>query len=110
MRLIRKHFSELPKGQQKSIIEGFSLYYNADYLTGKYHNNIDAEVVVDENGILYDIRVYDPFNIVPQLECTSHVYINPDGWSNWLYGYCDPAGNDVDEILDEYNGEVQIEK
>lgn len=43
MRLIRKHFSELPKGQQKYIIEGFSLYYNPDYLTGKYHNNIDAD-------------------------------------------------------------------
>lgn len=103
-KLIKKYFSELPKGQQKSIIKDFQKWYNPDYLTGIYSNNIvDAEIVVDENGCLYDIRVFDPYHKVSQ----SDIYINFDGWSGWLYDYRDPAGHDMDTILEEYDGEVQ---
>jgi predicted metal-dependent peptidase len=107
-KLIKKFFSELPKGQQKSIIEDFQQSFNPEYLTGRYSNNIvDAEIVVDENGCLYDIRVFDPYHKVSHQEGKSAIYINFDGWSGWLYDYRDPAGHDIDEIFDEYDGEVQ---
>lgn len=67
---------------------------------------VNAQVVVDDDFNLYDIIVFDPFNNVKDVECRP-VYIGPSGWSNWLYEYTDPAGHDVDEILDDYDGEIQ---
>ena len=79
-------------------MEEFGETYNPAYLTGEYSDDdaeVGAEVVLDEDGNLCDIRVFDPYKRVP-----NGVYINPDGWSNWLYSYEDPDGNDIDTILE----------
>lgn len=108
------NFYELPQEQQKSIISEFGENFNPAYLTGKYSTNVvNAEVVTDEEGTLYDMRVFDPFNHVQprrdddRMMTDMAVYIGFDGWSDWLFDYTDPAGNDVDEIFEEYDGETQ---
>lgn len=108
------NFYDLPKEQQKSIIAEFGETYNSAYLTGEYSKGVvNAEVVTDEEDTLYDIRVFDPFNQVhPRkdddgLITDQTVYIGPDGWSYWLFDYTDPKGNDVDEIIENYDGETQ---
>lgn len=101
------NFYDLPKEQQEDIISEFGETYNPAYLTGEYSKGIvNAEVVTDEDGTLYDIRVFDPYNQVhPRkdddgLITDQAVYIGPDGWSHWLFYYEDLDGNDVDTILE----------
>lgn len=96
------NFYDLPKEQRESIISEFGEYFSPDYLNDKYsRNEVNVEVALDEDGNLYDARVFDPYQLVDK-----GVYINPDGWSNWLYDYHDPSGLDIDEIFDQRNGYV----
>lgn len=113
-KLIKKDFYTLTEEEQKSIIAEFGETYNPAYLTGEYSKGVvNAEVVTDEDGTLYDIRVFDPYNQVhPRKDddgmmTDQAVYIGWDGWSDWLFDYTDPAGNDVDEIIENYDGETQ---
>lgn len=106
-KLIKKDFYTLTEEEQKSIIAEFGETYNPAYLTGEYSKGVvNAEVVTDEDGTLYDIRVFDPYNQVhPRkdddgLITDQAVYIGPDGWSHWLFCYEDLDGNDVDTILE----------
>lgn len=96
------NFFDLSKEQQKSIISELGENFDPAYFAGDDLNNVNAEVVTDEDGTLYDVRVFDPFHNVE-----GDTYIGPDGWSNWLLDYTDPAGNDVDEIIENYDGETQ---
>lgn len=96
------NFFDLSKEQQESIRKEFSVNFNPAYLAGDDLDNINAEVVTDEGGILYDVRVFDPFQTVKD-----NVYIGPDGWSDWLLAYTDPEGNDVDEIIENFDGKTQ---
>ena len=107
-RLTSYYFDELTKEQQNRIMESFSESgYSNDYLNDKYSRSIvNAQVVVDEDWNLYDIKVFDPYQHVKNGE-NLPVYIGPDGWSNWLYKCRDNAGNDVDTILEDYDGEIQ---
>lgn len=74
-----------------------------NYLNGKFsREEVNVEVVIDEDGTLYDFRVFDPFQLVDK-----ELYVYADGWSNWLLEYRDNAGHDVDEILDEFDGVPQ---
>ena len=97
-------------------MEEFGKTYNPAYLTGEYSDDsaeVGAEVVLDEDGTLYDIRVFDPYNRVKPrkdddgLMRDQAVYIGPDGWSNWLFEYSDNEFNDIDTIFEEYNGVTQ---
>lgn len=107
-KLTSYYFDELTKEQQAKIMESFSESgYSADYLSGKYsRSTVNAQVVVDNDFNLYDVKVFDPYN---QVKTGEHlpVYIGPDGWSHWLYDYRDPAGNDIDEIFEDYDGMPQ---
>lgn len=96
------NFHELPKEQQKSIINELCENFNPAYFAGDDLSNVNAEVVTDKDGTLYDVRVFDPFHNVED-----NVYIGSDGWSDWLLAYTDPAGNDVDEIIENYDGVTQ---
>lgn len=108
MKLTSYYFNELNEEQQNRIMDNFSENgFNADYLNGKYSRAIvNAQVVVDGGWNLYDIKVFDPYNLVKDDECLP-VYIGAGGWSNWLFEYRDNAGNNIDEILDDYDGETQ---
>lgn len=101
-------FDELREEQQNRIMEAFSESgYNNDYLSDKFSRSIvNALVVVDGDWNLYDIKVFDPYHRVETGECLP-VYIGTSGWSNWLYEYRDNAGNDVDAILEDYDGVPQ---
>ena len=103
-------FNELTKEQQKSIVArlgaALGVGLTPDYLTGFPSNEVKVEVVLDEDGTLYDLRVFDPYHFIYPSE-NIPAYIGPDGWSCWLYDYHDPAGHDVDEILDEFDGVTQ---
>lgn len=115
-KLIKKYFKTLSQGEQESIIEEFGETYNPAYLTGEYSDDnaeVGAEVVLDEDGNLYDIRVFDPYNRVKPRkddDCLTRdqaVHIGPDGWSRWLFEYSDNEFNDIDTIFEEYNGVTQ---
>lgn len=110
------NFNELSKGQQEAIKNEFGKTYNPAYLTGEYSDDnaeVGAEVVLDEDGNLYDIRVFDPYSRVQPrkdddgLMRDQAVYIGPDGWSHWLFEYSDNEFNDIDTIFEEYDGETQ---
>ena len=97
--------SELTKEQQKSVITKLGAEtgagYTPDYLTGEFPcSEVNVEVVLDEDGTIYDIRVFDPFHII---NTGGHIpiYIGPDGWSGWLLDYHDPEGNDINTILQD---------
>ncbi len=103
-------FSELTKEQQKSVITKLGAEigagYTPDCLTGKFPSSeVNVEVVLDEDGTIYDIRVFDPFHFI---NTGGHIplYIGPDGWSGWLLDYHDPAGNDINTILQDQDGYV----
>lgn len=103
MRKLSIHnFHDLSEDVQESIISEFSEHFNPEYLSGDDLENVNAEVVLDEFYGLVDIRVFDPFKTVKD-----NVYIGPDGWSDWLMSYTDPAGNNVDEIIENYDGKPQ---
>lgn len=108
MKLTSYFFNELNEEQQNCIMDNFCENgFNADYMNGKFSRGaVNAQVVVDEDMNVYDVKVFDPYNLVKDGECLP-VYIGPSGWSNWLYEYRDPAGNDVDTILEDYDGEIQ---
>ena len=100
-------FSELTKEQQKSVASRLGAVlgagYTPDYLTEECSSSVvNIEVVLDEDGTLYDFRVFDPFQLVDK-----ELYVYADGWSNWLLDYRDNAGHDVGEILDEFDGVPQ---
>lgn len=63
---------------------------------------LDAEIVTDEDGTLYDYRIFDPYH-----KLGGGIYTNFDGWSHWRNQYQDNEGNDIDAIFDNYNGETQ---
>ena len=78
-----------------------------NYLDGKYsYALVNAQVSVDEDFNLIDIKVFDPFNLVEATKCL-RVHISWLGWSNWLFGYRDKAGHGMDKILFIYGGETQ---
>ena len=103
-KLTKCYFDELPKEQQRRVTESFlDNGGSEDYLNGKFsREEVNVEVVIDEDGTLYDFRVFDPFQLVDK-----ELYVYADGWSNWLLEYRDNAGHDVDEILDEFDGVPQ---
>ena len=108
MKLRSYYFSKLNEEQRSRIMESFCEDDPiANYLDGKYsYTLVDAQVAVDEDFNLYDIRVFDPFNLVEGTRCL-RVHISWLGWSNWLFGYRDGAGHGMDKILYIYGGEPQ---
>ena len=102
-KLTAYYFDELTKEQQRRVTESFiDNGGNEDYLNSKFsREEVNAEVAVDEDGTIYDIRVFDPFKLVD-----NKLYIYPDGWSDWTLDYHDPAGNDIDTILEDQDGYV----
>ena len=108
MKLRSYYFNELNEEQQNRIMN--SLCEDdpiANYLDGKYtYAIVNAKVVVDEEFNLYDIKVYDPFNLVEDTMCR-RIHISWLGWSNWLFDYRDKAGHGMDKILYIYGGEIQ---
>ena len=107
-KLSKFYFDALNKDQQRRVMIGFrDNGGNLDYLNCKVSRSVvSAEVVVDEDFNLYDIKVFDLYHLVKNGEGTP-IYIGPVGWSNWLFEYRDNAGNDVDTILDEFDGVPQ---
>lgn len=108
MKLRSYYFSELNKEQQSRIMANFCENDSiANYLDGRYsYAFVNAQVVVDEDFNLYDIKVFDPYNLIKDTKCAK-VHINWYGWSNWLLGYRDKAGNGMNVILYKYGGETQ---
>ncbi len=108
MKLTSYYYDELNRNQQSRIKKDFRENGgNPDYLNDKYSRSIvNAQVVVDEDFNLYDVKVFDPYHQVKSSKDLP-VYIGPSGWSDWLFEYRDNAGNDMDEILEDYDGETQ---
>lgn len=108
MKLRSFYFNELNEEQRGRIMDSFCENNPiANYLDGKYsYALVNAQVAVDENFILYDIKVFDPFYLVEDTKCL-RVHISWFGWSNWLFGYRDKAGHGMDKILYIYGGETQ---
>ena len=104
MKLRSFYINELNEEQQIEIKNNFCENDSiANYLDGRYpYTIVNAQVVVDEDFNLCDIKVYDPYNLVKV-----PVFINWMGWSNWLLGYRDKAGHNIDRILYRYGGETQ---
>ena len=92
--------SELTKEQQNLLIAQLDACFTPDYATANLKSEHNVEAAVDEDGKLYDIRVFDPFHFI-KTGGNTPLYIGPDGWSNWLLDYRDPAGNDIDTILQD---------
>lgn len=107
MKLTSYYFNELTEEQQNRVMNDFSENGgNSDYLNGKFsREEVNVEVVVDEDFNLYDIKVFDPYQLV-KTEGSTPVYIGPDGWSDWLYDFHDPAGNSIDTIFEDQDGYV----
>lgn len=108
MKLRSYYYNELNEGQRCRIMNSLCEDdHIANYLDGRYsYALVNAKVVVDEDFNLFDIKVYDPFNLV---EATKRLWIHISwlGWSNWLLGYRDKAGHGMDKILYCYGGETQ---
>lgn len=108
MKLRSYYFNELDEEQRIRIMD--NLCKNdpiANYLDGKYsYALVNAQVAVDEDFSLYDIRVFDPFNLMEETKC-HRVHISWTGWSNWLFKYRDKAGHGMDKILYIYGGETR---
>lgn len=109
MKITVKNFDDLTRAQMKEVIEQMGECYNVDYLTNDDYSRsvVNAEVAVgEEDGCIYDVRVYDPYQHINTGEFIP-VFIGAYGWSYWLFGYHDLDGNDVDTIIDEFDGELQ---
>lgn len=108
MKLEIKNFDELSAAQKKETIDQMGECYNTQYMTNEDYTRsvVDAEVAIGEDGCIYDVRVYDPYG---HIKSNGHmpVYINADGWSHWLFDYRDNAGNTVDTIMEDFDGELQ---
>jgi hypothetical protein len=108
MKIEVKYYYQLTKEQQAKVKKDFRENGgNSDYLNDKFYiSELNAQVAIDEDCNLYDVKVFDPYHHVNAGDYLT-VYIGPDGWSNWLYEYRDNAGNDVDTIMEDYDGELQ---
>lgn len=108
MKITSYFFDELTEEQRIRVINQASENgVNLDYLEEDFVPFlVNAEVVVDEDFLLYDVRICDPYHYVHS-EGHAPLYTNPDGWSYWLFEYRDNAGNDVDTILQDHGGELQ---
>lgn len=108
MKLTSYYYDELTKEQQVRIQNNFyENGYSPNYLNNTYSRAIvNAQVVVDKDFNLYDIKVFDPYHLVKS-DKDLPVYIGPSGWSNWLFEYRDNAGNDMNAILEGSDGETQ---
>ena len=108
MKLTNYYYDELSELQQARVQNDFCRNgYNPDYLNDTYSRSIvNAQVVVDKDFNLYDIKVFDPYHVVKGGNYLQ-VYIGPNGWSHWLIEYRDNAGNDMDTIFEDYDGETQ---
>lgn len=108
MKLEIKYYDELSAAQKKETIDQMGECYNPQYMTNEDYTRsvVDAEVAIGEDGCIYDVRVYDPCG---HIKSNGHmpVYIYADGWSHWLFDYRDNAGNDVDTIMEDFDGELQ---
>lgn len=107
MKITSYSFDELTEEQRiKVITQAEENLVDIDYLQYVTPALGNAEIVVDEDFLLYDVKIFDPYHTV-QSEGNTPLYINADGWSNWLLEYRDNAGNDVETILRYYEGELQ---
>lgn len=108
MKLYFYFFDELTEEQRIRVINQASENgVNLDYLEEDFVPAlVNAEVVVDEDFFLYDVKIFDPYHYV-QCNGNTPLYINADGCSNWLFEYRDIAGSDVETILQDYGGELQ---
>ena len=107
MKITSYFFDDLTEEQRiKVITQAEENLVDIDYLQDVTTALGNAEIVVDEDFLLYDVKIFDPYHTV-QGEGNIPLYINADGWSNWLLEYRDNAGNDVETILRDYDGELQ---
>lgn len=108
MKLRSYYFNELTEEQRRRIMDSFCENDPiANYLNSKYsYALVNAQVSVDKDFNLYDIKVFDPFNLVEDTRFL-RVHISYFGWSNWLLEYRDKAGHGMDKILYIYGGEPQ---
>ena len=112
MKIEVKNYDELTESQKKEVLDKMGDCYNVDYLAidDYSRSEVNAEVAIGEDGNVYDVRVYDPYQHINTGEDTGEfipVFIGAYGWSYWLFGYRDLDGNDVDTIIDEFDGELQ---
>ena len=108
MKLRSYFFNELNEEQRNRIMDNIRENNPiANYLDRKYsYALVNAQVAVDEDYNLYDIKVFDPLGLVEDTKCL-RVHISWIGWSNWLLGYRDKAGHGMDKILYIYGGETK---
>jgi len=85
MKITFYFFDELTEEQRIRVINQASENgVNLDYLEEDFVPAlVNAEVVVDEDFFLYDVRICDPYHYVKS-EGNTQIYINADGWTNWL--------------------------
>ena len=91
-----------------SVTEGTGVCYDKLREVAGYPDrigSINAEIVTDGDGNIYDIRIFDPYNQVG----TNTSFRNFDGWTYWEMAYEDNNGNTIDEIFEDFGGETQDE-
>lgn len=86
-------------------IESISLLNYEPLRNVRGSSSLNAEIVTDNDGVIYDYRVFDPYH---ELE-DGDPYRTFDGWTYWQAAYEDNNGHDIDEIFDDFGGETQDE-
>ena len=107
MKLNRFYLSDKTVAEINSIVdelESMSLLNYEPLRNAKGSYALNAEIVTDGDGTIYDYRVFDPYH---RLE--GDPYRNFDGWSHWQLSYEDNNGYDIAEILEDFVGETQDE-
>lgn len=104
MKLVRKYLSEIEN--KNEVATGDSGENELQAIISLWDtvsdSILDAELVTDEDGTLYDYRIFDP-----QHRLGGGIYTNFDGWSEWRNQYQDNEGNGIDTIFNEYDGVPQ---
>ena len=85
MKITYYFFDELTEEQRIRVInQARENGVNLDYLEEDFASAlVNAEVAVDEDFFLYDVKIFDPYHLLPE-RGNIPIYINPDGWSNWF--------------------------
>lgn len=78
---VEDDFSEVLKSLKESLNEHYTGYLD-DYNKAPY--GIDSTAVYNEDSVLLDIKLFDPFHKV-----ANGIYTDYNGDTNWLRSYCD---------------------
>lgn len=86
-------------------LESMSLLNYEPLRNVKGSSSLNAEIVVDGDGTIYDYQVFDPYHELKD----GDPYRTFDGWTYWQAAYEDNNGHDIDEIFEDFGGETQDE-